>query len=322
MSVHTIVVIGASFGGLPVAHALLKDVLPTLGKDYKLVLINPSEEFYWKIGAPRAITRPDMLPLDKALLNFLPTFEKYGNKFQFIKGKVTSLEPTSKTVEVNTGDKIHYDQVVIASGTIFENDIWSTSRGTQALKDQVADLHQRLPSSQTILIAGGGPCGVETAGELGDAYGGKKEIILLSGGERLLGRLQNQGPSKTSQQMLEKLGVTVTHNVQVTSATKEGEKFVLSLSNGETKTVDTYISAVGDKPNSSFVPKEWLTEKGQIKTDGNTLRLDIPGVEGVYVVGTVGSYSDGSIMDTKMAYKAAVASVKADLPGTSKSNEL
>lgn len=316
MATHTIVVIGASFGGLPVAHALLKDVLPTSGKDYKLVLINPTEEFYWKVGAPRAITRPDMLPLDKALLNFLPSFEKYGDKFQFIKGKATALEPASKTVEVNTGDRIQYDQVVIATGTIFENDIWSTSRGSQVLREQVADLHKRLPGAQSILIAGGGPCGVETAGELGEAFGGKKEITLLSGGERLLSRLQNQKPSHISQQMLEKMGVTVTHNIQVKSSVKEGEKFVITLSNGETKTVDVYISAVGDKPNSSFVPKDWLNERSQIKTDANTLRLDVPGVEGVYCVGAVASYSDGSIMDTKMGYKAAVASVKADLPGT------
>lgn len=315
---HTVVVIGASYGGLPVAHALLKDVLPASGKDYKLVLINPSEEFWWKIGAPRAITRPDMIPLDKALLNFLPTFEKYGDKFQFIKGKATAIEPTSRVVDVNTGDKIHYDQLVIASGTIFDNDLWSTSRGTDALRSQVKDLHARLPNAQSILIAGGGPCGVETAGELGEAYGGKKEIVLLSGGERLLGRSKNQKISQASQQMLEKLGVTVTHKVQVSSVAKEGEKTVVTLSNGETKTVDVYISAVGDKPNSSFVPKDWLTEKGQVRTDANTLRVDAPGVQGVYCVGSVASYSDGSIMDTKFGYKACVESVKLDLSGTRK----
>lgn len=319
MSLHTVVVIGASFGGLPVAHALLKDVLPASGKDYKLVLINPSEEFYWKIGAPRAVTRPDKLSLEQSLLNFVPTFEKYGDKFQFIKGKVTALEPNSKVVEVNTGDKISYDQVVIASGTYFDNDIWSTSRGTEALRNEVHDLHSKLPSAQTIMIAGGGPCGVETAGELGEAYGGKKEITLLSGSDRLLNRLQNRKPSQLSQQMLEKMGITVTHNVQVKSATKEGDKTLVTLSNGETKTVDVYIGAVGDKPNSSFVPKEWLTERGQIKTDTNTLRVDVPGVTGVYCVGSVASYSDGSILDTKLAYTAAVESVRLDINGTSKS---
>lgn len=316
MSAHTVVVIGASFGGLPVAHDLLKTVLPAYGKDYKLVLINPSEEFWWKIGAPRAVTRPDLLPLDKALLNFLPTFQQYGDKFQFIKGKATAIEPASRTVEVNTGDKVHYDQLVIASGTIFENDLWSTSRGTDALRTQVGELHSKLPNAESILIAGGGPCGVETAGELGEAYGGKKEIILLSGGDRLLGRTKNPKPSQISEQMLKKMGVTVTHNVLVKSAVKEGEKTVVTLSNGETKTVDVYIAAVGDKPNNNFVPKEWLDDKGKVKTDPHTLRLDVPDVTGVYCVGTVASYSDGSILDTKLAYKACVESVKLDLGGT------
>jgi len=317
---HTIVVIGASYGGLPVAHALLKDALPTSGKDYKLVLVNPSEEFYWKVGAPRAIIRPEMLSMDQALLNFLPTFEKYGDKFQFIKGKVTAIEPTSKTVEVNTGDKIHYDQVVIASGTYFDNDLWSTSRGTDALKQEVSDLHKRLPSAESIMVGGGGPCGVETAGELGEAYGGKKEIILLSGADRLLHKPRNQAPSKLSQQMLEKMGVTVTHKVRVQSVAKEGEKTIVTLDNGETKTVDIYIGAVGDKPNNSFVPKDWLDEKGRVKTDANTLRVDVPGAAGAYCVGSIASYSDGSILDTKLAYTAAVESVKLDLSGESKWN--
>jgi len=171
---HTVVVIGASFGGLPVAHALLKDVLPASGKDYKLVLISPSEEFYWKIGSPRAITRPHMLPLDKALLNFLHTFEKYGDKFQFIKAKATHIEPTARTVSLTTGDNVHYDQLVIASGTYFDSDIWSTDRGTDSLRKGVHEIHAALPNAQTILVAGGGPAGVATAGELGEEYGGKK----------------------------------------------------------------------------------------------------------------------------------------------------
>ena len=317
-SPHTVVVIGASYGGLPVAHDLLKTVLPASGKDYKLVLINPSEEFYWKVGAPRAITRPDMLPMEKALLNFLPTFATYGDKFQFIKGKVTQVEPQSKSVLVDSGEKVKYDQLVIASGTYFDNDLWSTSRGTEALVSEVKDLHNKLPTAKSIIIAGGGPCGVETAGELGEAYGKTKEITILSGADRLLSRTQNANPSKQSQTMLEQQGVKVVHNVQVNSTEKKGDQTVVTLSNGEVLTVDVYIGAVGDKPNSQFVPKEWLNEKNRIKNDRNTLRLDVPGVEGVYVVGSVGSYSDGSILDTKLGYKAAVESVKLDLDGHSK----
>lgn len=318
-SQHTIVVIGASFGGLPVAHSLLKDVLPASGiADYKLVLINPSEEFYWKIGAPRAITRPGKLSLDKSLLNFLPTFQKYGDKFEFIKGKATAIDPAARTVAVNNGAVVPYTQLVIASGTYFDNDLWSTSNGSDALRREIESLHSALPTAQTILVAGGGPAGVETVGELGEEYGGKKEITILSGGERLLGRLQNQKPGQGAQQMLEKMGVTVVHNVQVKSHEKQGDKTVLQLSNGETKTVDVYIGATGDKPNNNFIPKEWLNERGRVQSDEHTLRVTAPGATGVYVCGTIGSYSDGSIMDTKMAYSACVESVKLDLDGQGK----
>ena len=114
------------------------------------------------------------------------------------------------------------------------------------------------------------------------------------------------------------MGVKVVHGVQVTSHHSEGTKDVVVLSNGETKTVDVYIEAVGDKPNSSFVPQDWVSEKGQIKTDAQTLRLDVPGVTGVYVYGTVASYSDGSIADVMFAKKAILETLRSDLSGTGK----
>jgi len=143
----------------------------------------------------------------------------------------------------------------------------------------------------------------------------KKEITILSGSSRLLGKLQAQKPGQNAQQMLEKMGVTVTHNVQVKSVEKVGNKMVLQLSNGETKTVDVYIGATGDKPNSEFVPKEWLNERNKVLTDEHTLRVTAPNATGVYCCGTVGSYSDGSIMDTKMGYTACVESIRLDLDG-------
>lgn len=319
---HTVVVIGASFGGLPIAHALLKDVFPTAGKPCKLVLINPSEEFYWKIGSPRSITRPDKLPMDKVLLNFLPTFSKYGAQFEFIKGKASQIDPATRTVSTDTGASVHYDQLVIASGTYFDNDLWSTARGTDALRNEVNSLHAALPNAQTVVVGGGGPAGVETAGELGEAYGGKKEIIIYSGAESLLSRLQNKKTGASSQAMLEKMGVKVIHNVLIKDVQKQGHQTVLTLSNGETKTVDVYIGATGDKPNSSYVPKAWLNERGKVLTDPNTLRVTAEGAQGVYCCGSVGSYSDGSILDTKLAYTAAVESVKLDMAGTSKLNPI
>jgi len=120
---------------------------------------------------------------------------------------------------------------------------------------------------------------------------------------------------KDAQSRLEKMGLKVVNGVRVTEHTTENGKEVLKLSNGETKIVDVYIEATGDKPNSKFVPSEWLNDKNRVKTDPQTLRLDVAGVSGVYCVGSVASYSDGSVLDVKFATPAILESIKLDLQG-------
>ena len=316
---HSIVIIGGSFAGLTVASNLLRDIIPSLSKDktYKVTVVNPSEEFFWKIGAPRTIINPDSLPLTKTLLPIRPHFEKYGEQFELIVAKAESIDHATKSVRLSTGSSVNYNTLVISSGTGFNNHLWSTTPGTDALRSALSEIHAKLPTAETILIAGGGPAGVETAGELGDRFGaGKKDITLLSGTDNLLNRLSNKNVGKDAQQRLEKFGIKVIHGVQVTGNKTEGGKEVLQLSDGSTRTVDIYIPAVGDKPNSGFVPREWLTDKNQVKTDAATLRLDVPGVEGVYVYGTVASYSDGSIADVMFAKKAVLETLRSDLSGT------
>ena len=318
---HEIVVIGASFAGLTVASNLLRDILPAISSNgkqaFKVTLINPTKEFLWKIGLPRTIVNPTSLPLEKALTDIEPYFTKYGpEKFQFIQAYASSIEPASKTVKLSTDVSVKYDSLVICSGTGFNSDLWSTTPGVDHLRAAIEDIHHKLPAAETIYIAGGGPAGVETAGEFGDTYASKKDVTLLSGSTQLLNRLNNKNVGKDAENRLKKMNVKVVHDVQVTNHRSENGKEVLQLSNGETKTVDIYIEAIGDKPNSSFVPAEWRTERDQVKTDPQTLRLDVAGVTDVYCFGTVGSYSDGGIMDVMFAKKAMLETLRSDLSGT------
>ncbi|KIW96887.1 uncharacterized protein Z519_02278 [Cladophialophora bantiana CBS 173.52] len=321
MTTHTIVIIGASFAGLNVAHNLLKTVIPQLSngekKAYKLVQIAPNDEFFWKIGAPRVIGNPQSLPLEKALIPIGPSFKAYSKEqYEFIKAYATSIDPASRTVHTSTSDAVHYDSLVIASGTSFATPLWSVSDGSEPLKAAISEIHKKIPDAQSIVIAGGGAAGVETAGEFGEVYGKKKEITLLSGSTSLLPRLHNKKMGQDAQSRLEKMGVKVVNDsVRVVEHTTQDGKEVLKLSNGETKTVDIYIEATGDKPNSKFVPQEWLDNAQRVKTDPHTLRLDVPGVTGVYCIGSVASYADGSILDVKFAAPAVLESIKLDLQG-------
>ena len=321
MSSHTIVIIGASFGGLAVAHGLLKTVLPQVSnggkQSYKVVQISPNDEFFWKIGAPRVIVNPEALPLQNALIPIAPGFKAYSKEqYEFIKAYVTSIDASSRTVHTSNSDAVHYDSLVIASGTNFDSHVWTVTDGSGPLKEAIHEIHQKLPGAQSVLVAGGGAAGVETAGELGEVYGKKKDITILSGSTSLLSRLSNKKMGQDAQSKLEKMGVKVINgNVRVTGHTTENGKEVLQLSNGETKIVDVYIEATGDKPNSKFVPSEWLNDKNRVKTNAQTLRLDVAGVSGVYCVGSVASYSDGSALDVKFATPAILESIKLDLLG-------
>lgn len=314
-------IIGASFGGIPTAHGLLKDILPALSaahkQKYKVILIAPNDHFYWKIGAPRLIVRPDALPLKKVLLPIAEGFKQYSkDQYEFIMAYATSIDPESKTVSTSINENVHYDSLVISSGTTFATSAWTTSNGLDALKADLKELHRKLPGASSILVAGGGAVGTETSGELGDVYGGKKDLTLLSGSTQLLPRLNNKNVGKDAEARLTKMGVKVVHGVRVMSYTETGEnKTCLKLSDGTEKIVDVYIEATGDRPNSKFVPEAWLDAKGFVKTDGATLRVDVAGLQNVYCVGAVGSYSDGSALDSKFAMKALLESIRLDLIG-------
>jgi apoptosis-inducing factor 2 len=319
--VHQVVIIGASFGGIPAAHGLLKEVFPALSasrkQKYKVVIIAPNDHFYWKIGAPRMIVQPHLLPLEKVLLPIADGFKQYSqDQLEFVQAFATSIDPKTNTVSTSTNQTVHYDSLIIASGTTFATSAWTTSNGLDALKSDLAELHKELPAATSILVAGGGAVGTETSGELGEVYGSKKDITLLSGSSQLLPRLKNKNVGRDAEARLAKFGVKVVHNVRVTSWSKTADdRTVLKLSDGKEKTVDVYIEATGDRPNSKFVPEAWLTSKGFVKTDGPTLRLDVPDVHNVYCLGSVGSYSDGSVLDTKFALKALLESIRLDIIG-------
>lgn len=178
---HQIVVLGASFAGLTVTSNLLKNILPPLTeggkKSFQVTLVNPAEEFYWKIGAPRTIVNPSALPLEKTLLPIPPIFSKYpAEQFQFIKAHASSIDSNTKSVKLSTGQSVTYDSLVICTGTQFTTNLWSTTPGSEALKAALDEIHQKLPGAESVLVAGGGPAGVETSGELGETYGKRKRL--------------------------------------------------------------------------------------------------------------------------------------------------
>ena len=281
---HNIVIVGGNFSGISVAHYLLRHTIPKLeaankSTTYKVTLITPSTHFFWRIAAPRAVANPNF-PLDKIFLPIADGFKDYPQThYAFVQGTATSISPDQQTTtvklessstETKTSTTLPYSTLVIVTGAKSSTPLWAFP-GAHPLTSSVLEKYRQvLPRAQSILIAGGGAAGVETAGEIGSCYPDARKTIL-SGSTRLLPRLR-PAIGEAAEEQLQAFGFEVLHgDVKVTSSSPGSEeaytKTTLRLSDGEERVVDVYIDATGAVLNAEFLPKSWVDERGYVVTD-------------------------------------------------------
>lgn len=322
-STHQIVVLGGNISGLAVSHYILRHIIPaskkTTGTRYKLVLVSPNTHYQHKIGAPRALSQRELV--DKAFMPFADAFSGYGSLFEHVQGQAVALEPLSKLITVSSAKdgsstQLRYDSLVIATGKRSASPLWSLHGAHTISADTLRDTNLAIGKAKTIVVAGGGATGVETAGEIAGHWTGK-QVTLLSGGKGLLSHLKDAAIGKKAEALLRKLNVATKHNVRVVSSEKTANgKTTLTLSNGTTREVDVFVDATGGRPNSGFLPSGWLDAQGKVKTNVATLR--IAAAQHVYAIGDVASYSQSSIMDIHRAIAPLGYSLWEDLTAGAK----
>ncbi|KPM41651.1 hypothetical protein AK830_g4881 [Neonectria ditissima] len=294
--VKTIVVLGAGPSAIPVVRQTMVNLV--LKRDnLKIVLVAPNANFHWPIAMPRVVV-PGQLADDKVLIPLAPTFADYPpSKFEFVQGTAASLDPASNTVgvELNAGGsrEITYHTLVIATGSRARDDMpWKGLANTELTKQKLHKLQDQIKNAKTIVVAGGGLTGVETAGELGYEYSqhGKKEVIFIYSDVLPLADPVINSVRKQSKTELEKLKVKLVPNTTVTNTTVSGNDTILELraADGTTRsiTAQAYLPATGIIPNTEFVPKAMLDASAYIK---QTTTLQAEGHKNIFVIGDAGN---------------------------------
>ena len=174
MAVHDFVVVGASFAGLGAAHYLVKHTIPKLesinkGQKYKVTLISATDQFFYKIAAPRTIASPNKIPVSQLFYPLAGYFKAYpADRFELVIGTATSTNEQEKTVTVKRSDgkttAVKYDSLIAATGSKSKSPLWTMHDDPQESIDEFKVFHDKLPKAETILVVGGGPAGAETAG--------------------------------------------------------------------------------------------------------------------------------------------------------------
>ncbi|QSZ34568.1 hypothetical protein DSL72_006162 [Monilinia vaccinii-corymbosi] len=329
---HEVVILGGNFGGVNAVHHLLRQTLPQLqrldqSKSYHITLVTPNTSFFFKIASPRALINATLIPREKVFRPLSEAFSNYGSsQFELVQGVASALDPAQRAVTVSIGgdegktQQLHYDSLIISTGTTSKSPLWTLHNDQSLTEKALESLHAALPNAKTVLIAGGGAAGVETAGEIASNFPNCK-VTLLSGAGRVLSRVK-QATSARAQDYLENImHVEVIHDVRVEStnpAQPGTSPATLKLSDGSSREVDIYIDATGGTPNNEFLSKSWLDETGRVITSDAYFRVKGNGsddVKGVYVLGDIVAGSSNSALELDAMVTTLCSSLAVDIAG-------
>jgi NADH:ubiquinone reductase (H+-translocating) len=304
-----VVIVGGGFGGLAAARELRHaDVDVTLIDRMNHHLFQP---LLYQVAAGALSPSDCASPIRPAL--------KHSSNAAVLMAEVRDVDAERRQVVLDRGDRIDYDSLIVACGaqtSYFGHDDWrDVTYGLKTIEDAI-DLRKRFygafeaaertddPDERaewlTFVVVGGGPTGVEIAGELAitaqaiqrhfrriDAS--SVRVILLDAGDRLVAAFSEKLSGKVARQLAE-LGVTVREGARATAIDERGVTFE-SGSAADRLASRTVIWAAG-------VQSVAFTEAVARATGATTDRggrievrpdLTVPGHPEVSVVGDVAS---------------------------------
>ncbi|CAI0544026.1 unnamed protein product [Linum tenue] len=205
----------------------------------------------------------------------------------FTNGRVitsNAVNITEKEVITEEGEAVGYDYLVIATG---HKDPVPKTR-----KERLAQYHsesEKIKSARSILIVGGGPTGVELAGEIAVDYP-EKQVTLVHNGSRLLEFIGPKAGAKALKWLKSrKVEVKLEQRVDLDNIVSDdaGSK-TYHTSSGETIQADCHFLCTGKPLASSWLKdtmlKSHLDGKGRLMVDEH---LKVKGTNNVFAIGDI-----------------------------------
>jgi len=258
-----IVIVGGGVGG----SALSK----TFDEEADVTLIDPKEYYEVPYAEMRCMVEPKFA--ERSIIKH----SEYLKKSRVVMSAAKSVSASEVVTE--SGERVLYDYLVISTGSTYTG---------PSTKDERVKLYEaenkKIVAAQSILIIGGGPVGVELAGEIVVDYPDKK-VTLVHSGERLLQFLGPKASQKTLK-WLQSKKVEVVLNDRVELESLAGPNYVTT--NGKEITADAHFVCIGKRVGSSWLRDTELSDlldaEGRLKVDSN---LRVEGKPNIFAVGDV-----------------------------------
>jgi NADH dehydrogenase FAD-containing subunit len=295
-----IVIVGGGYAGIQTLNELSKKKYKNF--DIEIVLISQTNFFYHKIGSLRTIVKSDLIsdiviPYDKVL-------ESAGNA-RFIHASLKSVTTDQVLfTRVNdnklndTVESLGFDFLVLAMGSSYVHPFNASTYDRVNQLELIKNNYDKFNDSKKILIVGGGPVGVEAAGEIAtDAK--DKSVTLITSSDKLLDAFSSPTLSRDVLSILKGKRVQVIFNDSV-DLTNVGnfQSQQLKTKNGVDIEFDAYLQCFGSKPNTSAISADWLDDRSYIKVNKF---FQVHNTDNIFAIGDC-----CDVKDMKLAYKAGM----------------
>ncbi|GFP95666.1 apoptosis-inducing factor homolog a [Phtheirospermum japonicum] len=278
-----VVVVGGGVAGSVIAKALQEHA--------DVFLIDSKEYFEISWASLRSTVEPSFA--ERTVINHAD----YLRNAHVITSTATDI--TRNEVITAQGRRVAYDYLVIATGHVNAGAYTKAERLSHYQAEQ-----EKIKSAKSILIVGGGPSGVELAGEIVVDFPDKK-VTLVHRGSRLLEFIGEKAGKKALNWLTsKKVEVILGQSVDLNTASNGAYR----TSGGETVIADCHFLCTGNPIGSSWLNetllKDNLDSRGRLMVDE---KLRVKGHNNIFAIGDI-----TDIPELKQGYLAqAHASVAA-----------
>lgn len=265
-----ILVLGGGYTGVAAAIRLARR---TRKAGVRVTLVNASPRFTERLRLHQTAAGARLV--DHSLAGVLA-----GTGVEFALGRVAAIDPARRRVRLDDGRELGYDKLVHALGTVTDATVPGVAEHGHAYDDHAAAvrLSRRLDSlgRGTVVVAGGGLTGVETAAELAESRPSLRVVLLTRGRP---GAMMGAGARAYLDGALERLGVEVRAGVEITKVLPDG----VELGGGELIHSDATVWTTGTRGLPLAAASGFsVDERGRIVVDAALRSVSHPDV---YAVG-------------------------------------
>ncbi|CEL94337.1 unnamed protein product [Vitrella brassicaformis CCMP3155] len=274
-SAKHVVIVGGGLGGKSMAG--LADTA------FAVTLVEKRGAMIYKIGMPRGLVDTSfatdcLVPYDKLMPN--------GGTVR-TGVAVTRVDGSASKVHLDNGSDLSYDYLILAVGARSHspcepppNACDETS--TAGIIEYFKKVCEEIKTASRVVLVGGGPVGVELAGEIRQAFGAEKSITVCHSGPAPCHNQQGiDTPAAFQKKLLDACkaqNIDLKLNVKADLSTPAVQEQLaqkgyatgdlpITLSDGEVIQADMVISCIGATPGGQTLEGVTLDGKGAIKVN-------------------------------------------------------